>query len=165
MVNVEHHHTLLQRLESLPGDSQIISGQQQNTEMLRQSSRALSLLARHATHPPTCVEALGSTGWNNQHARSVQQMAGVRLLLASNSINCCLVCRWLGGDKVPEYWGKPSPYTEGTAFLGTPTNHDQVCWHTRLCTFFQPSRPHRSSKHTCMLLLTLCSRVPSLPCS
>lgn len=36
------------------------------------------------------------------------------------------VCRWIGGDKVPEYWGKPSPYTEGTAFLGTPTNHEEV---------------------------------------
>jgi succinate dehydrogenase (ubiquinone) cytochrome b560 subunit len=69
--------------------------------MLRNSSRALQLLARHAQQP-TYVEALGSTGWNTQHAR------------------------WLGGDKVPEYWGKPSPYTEGTAFLGTPTNHDQL---------------------------------------
>jgi hypothetical protein len=36
------------------------------------------------------------------------------------------MCRWLGGDKVPEYWGKPSPYTEGTTFLGTPTNHQEV---------------------------------------
>lgn len=27
---------------------------------------------------------------------------------------------------MPEYWGKPSPYTEGTAFLGTPTNHEEV---------------------------------------
>lgn len=32
----------------------------------------------------------------------------------------------MGG--VPEFWGKPSPYTEGTAFLGTPTNHDEVLW-------------------------------------
>lgn len=24
---------------------------------------------------------------------------------------------------VPEYWGKASPYTEGTGFLGTPSNH------------------------------------------
>lgn len=31
----------------------------------------------------------------------------------------------MGG--VPEYWGKPSPYTEGTAFLGTPANHAEVC--------------------------------------
>jgi hypothetical protein len=49
-----------------------------------------------------------------------------------------LCCRWLGGDKVPEYWGKPSPYTEGTAFLGTPTNHEEVCtrWsqHAATCT-------------------------------
>jgi hypothetical protein len=33
---------------------------------------------------------------------------------------------------VPQYWGKPSPYTEGTGFLGTPTNHQEVglmgCW-------------------------------------
>lgn len=31
--------------------------------------------------------------------------------------------RFIGGDKIPEFWGKPSPYTGGTAFLGTPTNH------------------------------------------
>jgi succinate dehydrogenase (ubiquinone) cytochrome b560 subunit len=34
--------------------------------------------------------------------------------------------RWLGGDRIPQYWGKPSPYTEGTAFLGTPTNHEEL---------------------------------------
>jgi hypothetical protein len=35
---------------------------------------------------------------------------------------------------VPEYYGKPSPYTEGTAFLGTPTNHDEVrTWQRRTC--------------------------------
>lgn len=34
--------------------------------------------------------------------------------------------RGLGGDRVPEYFAKPSPYTEGTAFLGTPANHDEV---------------------------------------
>lgn len=27
---------------------------------------------------------------------------------------------------VPEYWGKASPYTEGTGFLGTPSNHRDV---------------------------------------
>lgn len=31
--------------------------------------------------------------------------------------------RHIGGDKVAEFWGRPSQYTEGTAFLGTPTNH------------------------------------------
>lgn len=31
--------------------------------------------------------------------------------------------RYLGGDKVPQYWGRPSPYTEGTGFLGTPRDH------------------------------------------
>eukprot|EP00201_Polytomella_parva_P024155 CAMPEP_0175041694 /NCGR_PEP_ID=MMETSP0052_2-20121109/2083_1 /TAXON_ID=51329 ORGANISM="Polytomella parva, Strain SAG 63-3" /NCGR_SAMPLE_ID=MMETSP0052_2 /ASSEMBLY_ACC=CAM_ASM_000194 /LENGTH=197 /DNA_ID=CAMNT_0016304289 /DNA_START=30 /DNA_END=623 /DNA_ORIENTATION=+ len=31
--------------------------------------------------------------------------------------------RFIGGDKVPEFWGKPSSYTEGTQFLGTPKNH------------------------------------------
>jgi succinate dehydrogenase (ubiquinone) cytochrome b560 subunit len=31
--------------------------------------------------------------------------------------------RFIGGDKVPEFWGKPSHYTEGTGFLGTPNNH------------------------------------------
>ncbi|KAK9810451.1 hypothetical protein WJX72_010894 [[Myrmecia] bisecta] len=31
--------------------------------------------------------------------------------------------RWGGGGGVPEYWGKPSAYTEGTDFLGTPPDH------------------------------------------
>eukprot|EP00198_Chlamydomonas_reinhardtii_P000171 XP_001689506.1 succinate dehydrogenase subunit b560 [Chlamydomonas reinhardtii] len=31
--------------------------------------------------------------------------------------------RFIGGDRVPEFWGKPSPYTGGTDFLGTPKNH------------------------------------------
>lgn len=30
----------------------------------------------------------------------------------------------MGG--VPEYWGKKSPYTDGTTFLGTPANHDEL---------------------------------------
>lgn len=34
--------------------------------------------------------------------------------------------RFIGGDKIPEYWGRPSPYTEGTDFLGTPPNHHEV---------------------------------------
>jgi succinate dehydrogenase (ubiquinone) cytochrome b560 subunit len=34
--------------------------------------------------------------------------------------------RFLGGDKVPEFWGKPSPYTDGTDFLGTPKNHMEL---------------------------------------
>ena len=35
-------------------------------------------------------------------------------------------CRHIGGDKVPEFWGKPSAYTEGTTFLGTPKDHLKV---------------------------------------
>jgi succinate dehydrogenase (ubiquinone) cytochrome b560 subunit len=27
---------------------------------------------------------------------------------------------------VPEFYGKPSPYTSGTGFLGTPTDHLEV---------------------------------------
>lgn len=69
--------------------------------MLRSSGQALQLVARQAQFSHL-AEALGSTGWNIQQSRG------------------------LGGDKVPEYWGKPSPYTEGTAFLGTPTNHDEL---------------------------------------
>ncbi len=34
--------------------------------------------------------------------------------------------RFIGGDKIPEFWGKPSAYTEGTEFLGTPKDHLQV---------------------------------------
>mmetsp|Transcript_19126 Transcript_19126/g.49096 ORF Transcript_19126/g.49096 Transcript_19126/m.49096 type:complete len:223 (+) Transcript_19126:155-823(+) len=33
--------------------------------------------------------------------------------------------RHLGG-KWPEYFAKPSPYTEGTDFLGTPKNHQEL---------------------------------------
>mmetsp|Transcript_15670 Transcript_15670/g.32690 ORF Transcript_15670/g.32690 Transcript_15670/m.32690 type:complete len:203 (+) Transcript_15670:28-636(+) len=31
--------------------------------------------------------------------------------------------RGIGGDKIPEFWGRPSAYTEGTDFLGTPRDH------------------------------------------
>ena len=31
--------------------------------------------------------------------------------------------RGIGNFGVPEFWGKKSEYTEGTAFLGTPKNH------------------------------------------
>ncbi|KAF6260667.1 succinate dehydrogenase subunit b560 [Scenedesmus sp. NREL 46B-D3] len=68
--------------------------------MLR-TGKALQLVARQAQYGHF-AEALGGTGWNASQTRG------------------------LGGDKVPEYWGKPSPYTEGTAFLGTPPNHDQL---------------------------------------
>jgi hypothetical protein len=34
--------------------------------------------------------------------------------------------RGIGGDKIPEFWGKPSAYTEGTGFLGTPKDHLNV---------------------------------------
>jgi hypothetical protein len=34
--------------------------------------------------------------------------------------------RFIGGDKIPEFWGKPSAYTEGTSFLGTPADHLEV---------------------------------------
>ena len=27
---------------------------------------------------------------------------------------------------MPEFWGRPSPYTEGTNFLGTPKDHLEV---------------------------------------
>eukprot|EP00879_Flechtneria_rotunda_P001654 GHRR01001814.1.p1 GENE.GHRR01001814.1~~GHRR01001814.1.p1 ORF type:complete len:206 (+),score=54.79 GHRR01001814.1:134-751(+) len=70
--------------------------------MLRSSGRALQLVARRG-QISSFTETLGaSTGWIAQQNRSV------------------------GGDKVPEYWGKPSPYTEGTTFLGTPPNHDEL---------------------------------------
>lgn len=34
--------------------------------------------------------------------------------------------RHIGGDKIPEFWGKPSDYTAGTSFLGTPKDHLQL---------------------------------------
>lgn len=36
-----------------------------------------------------------------------------------------LLCRLHGGG-VPEFFGRPSHYTEGTDFLGTPTDHLDV---------------------------------------
>ncbi|KAG1673289.1 hypothetical protein FOA52_002569 [Chlamydomonas sp. UWO 241] len=38
---------------------------------------------------------------------------------------CAQTFRGIGGDKIPEFWGKPSQYTEGTGFLGTPPDHLQ----------------------------------------
>ena len=31
------------------------------------------------------------------------------------------------GSSVPEFYGKPSPYSAGTQFLGTPKDHLEVC--------------------------------------
>lgn len=50
---------------------------------------------------------------------SAAQSSAAELQLGS----CTQQQRWIGGDKIPEFWGKPSPYTEGTTFLGTPSDH------------------------------------------
>jgi len=34
--------------------------------------------------------------------------------------------RAMAGSSVPEHWGRPSKYTEGTEFLGTPKNHQDL---------------------------------------
>lgn len=70
--------------------------------MLRSGGRLLALGARQ--------------GLQGQLGGSAEALGGA----------CLQQARWLGGDKVPEYWGKPSPYTEGTGFLGTPANHDEL---------------------------------------
>ena len=31
------------------------------------------------------------------------------------------------GSSVPEFYGKPSPYSAGTQFLGTPKDYLEVC--------------------------------------
>ncbi|PNH06074.1 Succinate dehydrogenase cytochrome b560 subunit, mitochondrial [Tetrabaena socialis] len=54
--------------------------------------------------------------------RSPATVEMVQQLVASTSFGAQQF-RHLGGDKVPEFWGKPSAYTEGTTFLGTPKNH------------------------------------------
>ena len=41
--------------------------------------------------------------------------------------------RGIGGDKIPEFWGRPSQYTEGTAFLGTPRDHLEVSYSCPAC--------------------------------
>lgn len=70
--------------------------------MLRsQGARVLQLAIRQAQQQPGAgVEGLAGA--------SLQQL------------------RHLGGDRIPEFYAKPSPYTEGTAFLGTPSNHDEL---------------------------------------
>ncbi len=45
-------------------------------------------------------------------------------------------CR--GGSTVPEFYGKPSPYSAGTGFLGTPPDHREVSLYYSVdcrCTF------------------------------
>lgn len=54
-----------------------------------------------------------------------------------------LFLRFIGGDKIPEFWGKPSAYTEGTAFLGTPKNHLDVSAASGLVLLYMQS-PHSS---------------------
>ncbi|KAJ9506399.1 hypothetical protein QJQ45_004902 [Haematococcus lacustris] len=71
--------------------------------MLKSSSRALTLVAQQISQQ--AAPAVTASAVFNQSGQQVQQF------------------RFIGGDKIPEFWGKPSAYTEGTAFLGTPTNH------------------------------------------
>lgn len=53
------------------------------------------------------------------------------------------------GGGVPEFWGRPSSYTEGTDFLGTPKNHLDVSsdamltWGT--CAGAAPMHPRPTS--------------------
>ncbi|KXZ42627.1 hypothetical protein GPECTOR_129g557 [Gonium pectorale] len=54
--------------------------------------------------------------------RSPGTQAAMQQLMASSSFGAQQF-RHIGGDKVPEFWGRPSQYTEGTNFLGTPKNH------------------------------------------
>lgn len=69
--------------------------------MLRsQGTRLLLQASRQAAHSQQSAVACEGTAW--------QQL------------------RFIGGDRIPEFYAKPSQYTEGTAFLGTPTNHDDL---------------------------------------
>ncbi|GLC52399.1 hypothetical protein PLESTB_000624900 [Pleodorina starrii] len=54
--------------------------------------------------------------------RAPHAQGALQQLMASTSFGAQQF-RHIGGNKIPEYWGKPSPYTEGTDFLGTPKNH------------------------------------------
>ncbi len=65
--------------------------------------------------------------------------------------------RFIGGDKIPEFWGKPSNYTEGTAFLGTPTDHLDVRHRVALPTPL-PSQPQP------MLMVATARRGAALAC-
>uniref|UniRef100_A0A7S2VUX9 Succinate dehydrogenase cytochrome b560 subunit, mitochondrial n=1 Tax=Chlamydomonas chlamydogama TaxID=225041 RepID=A0A7S2VUX9_9CHLO len=67
--------------------------------MLRQSSQRI-LLQLLRNQAASSLQGAGA-----QAATNAQQFRGI------------------GGDKIPEYWGRPSAYTEGTNFLGTPKNH------------------------------------------
>ncbi|KAG2447242.1 hypothetical protein HYH02_007982 [Chlamydomonas schloesseri] len=54
--------------------------------------------------------------------RSPAAQEAMQQLVASTSFGTQQF-RFIGGDRIPEFWGKPSPYTGGTDFLGTPKNH------------------------------------------
>lgn len=52
------------------------------------------------------------------------QLASASLLQqCSRTAPSLMQFRSIGTDKMPEFWGRPSAYTEGTSFLGTPKNH------------------------------------------
>ncbi|GLI61724.1 hypothetical protein VaNZ11_004148, partial [Volvox africanus] len=78
--------------------------------------------------PKVSADGLGFSTKMNQtkHAlallRNPCPKGALQQLLASTSFGSQQF-RHIGGDKIPEYWGKPSAYTEGTDFLGTPKNH------------------------------------------
>ena len=57
--------------------------------------------------------------------QSILQPGGKTLSMSSanQTFWYCICFRY---STVPEYWGKASPYTEGTGFLGTPSNHRDV---------------------------------------
>lgn len=65
---------------------------------------------------------------NNSGGFRTHNLLRIRLRLARckcmNQSPC--VDRFIGGDKIGEFWGRPSSYTEGTAFLGTPKEHLEV---------------------------------------
>lgn len=73
--------------------------------MQRAARLVLGLAARQNTAFAQAASAQQGAGLLAQHQEQTQQF------------------RYIGGDKVPEYWGRPSAYTDGTDFLGTPKDH------------------------------------------
>eukprot|EP01024_Parvocaulis_polyphysoides_P047325 TRINITY_DN4486_c0_g1_i2.p1 TRINITY_DN4486_c0_g1~~TRINITY_DN4486_c0_g1_i2.p1 ORF type:complete len:198 (+),score=22.53 TRINITY_DN4486_c0_g1_i2:103-696(+) len=57
---------------------------------------------------------------------SRQGLKTLRSQLGSQNVGYLWMQSRMIGKWVPEYFAKPSPYTEGTDFLGTPKNHQDL---------------------------------------
>lgn len=106
----------------------------------QQGRSRVVLCLKHSPQAAAARSKSGGSSWDLSAAPSCPRVVSTPLSRSRG-----IFCRWLGGDRVPQYWGKPSPYTEGTAFLGTPPNHQEVRVATKQ-TWHDPP-PESSCKH------------------